>query len=57
MPDFLSFLLEAAQFLLGYLSTLPSAQTRASCLDATQSCGFLNYNWGENGRKGRSDCT
>lgn len=36
VPDFLSFLLEAAQFLLGYLSTLPSAQTRASCLDATQ---------------------
>lgn len=36
VPDFLSFLLEAAQFLLGYLSTLPSAQTPASCLDATQ---------------------
>lgn len=36
VPDFLSFLLEAAQFLLGYLSTLPSAQTPASCLDAAQ---------------------
>lgn len=36
VPDFLSFLLEAAQFLLGYLCTFTSAQTPASCLDATQ---------------------
>ena len=36
VPGFLSFLLEAAQFLLGYLCTFTSAQTPASCLDATQ---------------------
>lgn len=34
--DLLCFLLEGAQFLLGYLPTFTSAQTPASCLDATQ---------------------